>query len=130
MRNAPSAAELRRGEALWGRPAPAIAPERPRMRLLSWKPLVKGPLRGFATLELPIGLKLIDCPVLVGPAGPWAGLPSKPLLDRDGRQKIDNGKRAFEPVLEWRDRALSDRFSAAVVALVLAAHPDALEGLS
>ena len=54
----PSEGELRRGEAAtWGRPP---APERPRMRLVSWKPLIKGALRGFATLELPIGLKLID----------------------------------------------------------------------
>lgn len=28
-----------------------------RMRLLSFKPLTKGALRGFATVELPIGLQ-------------------------------------------------------------------------
>jgi hypothetical protein len=34
--------------------------ERPRMRLVSWKALVKGTLRGFATVEpLPIELKLL-----------------------------------------------------------------------
>jgi hypothetical protein len=123
----PSEGELRRGEAAtWGRPP---APERPRMRLVSWKPLIKGALRGFATLELPIGLKLIDCPILIGRDGPWASLPSKPQVDKEGRQKVDvNGKRAFEPVLEWRDRALSDRFSDAVVALVRAEHPHAFDG--
>jgi hypothetical protein len=116
---------LRRGEAAtWGRPPSS---DRPRMRLVSWKPLIKGALRGFVTIELPIGLKLIDCPILIGRDGPWASLPSKPQIDKEGRQKSDvNGKRAFEPVLEWRDRGLSDRFSAAVIDLVRQAYPDAL----
>ena len=34
-------------------------------------------------------------------------------------------KPAFEPVAEWRDRETADRFSAAVVEMVRAAHPDA-----
>ena len=124
----PTEGEVRRGEAAtWARPAPA--PERPRMRLVTWKPLIKGNLFDFATIELPIGLKLIDCPVLIGPNRPRASPPSKPRFDKDRRQKADvNGKRAFEPVLEWRGRGLSDRFSAAVVALICTAHPDALGG--
>jgi hypothetical protein len=97
------------------------------MRLVSGKPMAKGALRAFATVELPIRLKLIDCPVFVGSSGRWASLPSKPVLDRDGKQAKPNGRPQFATVLEWRNRALSDRFSAAVVALIRAAHPDALE---
>ena len=97
------------------------------MRLVAWKPMRKGDLIGFATVELPICLKLIDCPVLIGPRGRWASLPSKPQIDRDGRQKTDtNGRAVYAPVLEWRDRGLADRFSAAVVELVLQSHPEAL----
>ena len=107
---------------------PARQPARPRMRLVSWKAVLKGSLRGFATVELPIGLKLIDCPVLVGPNGPWARLPYKPVLDREGKHAKPDGKPQFAAVLEWRNRGLADRFSAAVVALVHAAHPDDLEG--
>jgi hypothetical protein len=93
--------------------------DRPRLRLVSWKPLNKGALRGFATVELPIGLKLIDCPVFVGDKGPFAALPAKPELDRDGKRRTDvNGKAIYSPTVEWRERALGDRFSAAVVALV------------
>jgi hypothetical protein len=79
--------ELRRGEAAtWGaRPAPV--PERPRMRLVTWKPLIKDSLHGFATVELPIGLNLIDCAVFVGTNGAWARPTAKPQLDKDGRQR-------------------------------------------
>jgi hypothetical protein len=122
-----SEAELRRGEAAtWG-PGPGAAAQRPRMRLISWKPIAKGSLRGFATVELPIGLKLIDCAIFVGTKGAWASLPAKPQLDKDNRQRIGaDGKPSYSPVVEWRSRDLADRFSAAVVALVRATHPDAL----
>jgi hypothetical protein len=98
-----------------------------RLRLVAWRPFVRGALHGFATVELPIGLKLVDCPVLVSKGEAWASLPSKPVLDRDGRQKTDvNGKPAYAAILEWRTRDLADRFAAAVVELVRRAHPDAL----
>lgn len=126
----PTAGELRRGEAAASGRAAAAGPQRAGMlRLVSWKPLAKGSLRGFATVELPIGLKLIDCPVYVGKNGGWASLPSKPQLDRDGRRKTDiNGHPAYSAVLEWRSRELADRWSAAVVALVRQAHLEDLEG--
>ena len=107
------------------RPAPS------RMRLVSWRPVAKGSLRGFAVIELPIGLKIFDVPVFFGKNGAWASLPSKPQIDREGRQKVDaNGKTAYAPILEWRDKDLRDRFSETVVGLVRSAHPDALEGAS
>jgi len=37
------------------------------------------------------------------------------------------GKAQYASILSWRDRDLADRWSAAVVALVRAAYPDALE---
>jgi hypothetical protein len=48
---------------------------------------------GFATVELPTGLELIDCPVLVGSNGPWARLPSKPVLGHEGKQVKPSGRR-------------------------------------
>jgi hypothetical protein len=99
------------------------------MRLVSFKPLVKNSLRGFATVELPIGLKIADIAVNVTHGKPWAALPSKPVLDQDGRHKVDiNNKRQYVSVLEWRDRDLGNRFSDAVIDLVRAEHPDALGG--
>ena len=77
---------------------------------------------------LPTGLKLIDCPVFVGSSGRWASLPSKPALDRAGRRAKPGGKPQFAPVVEWRNRGLADRLSAAVIALVEGAHPVVLSG--
>jgi hypothetical protein len=120
----PSQAELRRAEAAtWG-PRPA-----PKMRLLAWKAVVKNSLRGFVDIELPNGLNIFGIALMVGRNGPWASLPAKPQIDKDGRQKLDaNSKAAYAPTLEWRDRELADRFSDAVVAILLEAHPDALDG--
>lgn len=104
------------------RPAPR------QLRLIRWTPIVKGALRGFATVELPIGLRVIDIPILVGTNGPWAALPAKPELDRDSRRKLDiNGKPTWSPVLEWRTRELANKFSDAVVAAVRQAHPGDLD---
>ena len=126
--NALSPATLRRGERMWGASPNGqhtAATVRPRMRLVSWKSLVKGSLRGFATIELPIGLRIIDVPVLVSNGKAWASLPSKPQLV-DGRQKLD-GKPLYAPMLEWRDKALRDRFSDRVIELVRAEYLDALD---
>jgi hypothetical protein len=123
-----SQADLRRAEAAsWGAKSD-ISPIRSKIRLVSWKSLIKGSLRGFATVELPIGLKLVDCPVLVSNGKAWAGLPSKPVLDRDGKHAKPDGKPQYSTILEWKSRDLSERFSQAVVALVRAAHPDDLGG--
>jgi hypothetical protein len=101
-----------------------IAP-RP-VTMTSPKQITNDSLRGFAKVKLPIGLKLIDCSILVGSNGPWTSLPSKPVLYREGRHIKLDGKPQFAPVLEWPSRDLADRFSAAVVAMVRAAHPEAL----
>src|SRR4051795_7535549 len=92
------------------------------------KPTVKGSLRGFATVRLPIGLTIADIQVCTSHGKTWAALPSKPVIDRDGRHVEKVGKRQYVSMLSWSDRATADRWSADVVELVRAAHPDALAG--
>jgi len=103
--------------------------DRSRMRLISFKLIGKGGLVGFASVELGIGLRLHDLPLFAGGQnGPWVALPRKPQLDRDRRQRIGaDGKPAFEPIAEWRDRETADKFSGAVIELIRAAHPDVFE---
>jgi hypothetical protein len=86
-----------------------------RVKLLGFRPFAKGALRGFARVELPSGLRISDIPVLISNGKGWASLPSTPVLDADGKHKVDiNNKRQHVPVLEWRDRDLAARFSDAV----------------
>jgi hypothetical protein len=101
-----------------------------QLRLISFRPLVKNSLRGFCTVELlPLGLKIIDCPVLVIHGRAWCALPAKLQVDSTGRQKTDaSGKPVYVAVLQWRNREISDGFSNAVISAIRRAHPDALDG--
>jgi hypothetical protein len=75
-----------------------------------------------------MGLTIRDMAVLVSKNGPFT-LPSKPQLDKEGRQKMGiDVKATYVPAIEWRTRDLADGFSAAMVELVQRAHPDALNG--
>ena len=125
----PSEAGLRRGETAAWWPSPRTAPQWPRMRLVSRKSIAKRNLRGFATVELPIGPKLVEGAVFVGTSGARASMPAKPQLDREDRLRIGgDGKPSCSPVVESRGRDLNNRCSAAVVAMVSAAHPEAFSG--
>jgi hypothetical protein len=97
------------------------------MTLEAFKPVIKGSLRGFATVKLPSGLLVADVVVCCSHGKSWASLPSKPMLDRDGRQVEVEGKKKYLPILSWSDRATADRWSDAVVMLVRQAHPGALD---
>jgi hypothetical protein len=99
-----------------------------QMRLMHWRALRHGKLFGFAAVELPIGLRINECPVLDGPEGVWASLPTRPELDRNGAVRLGaNNERLYQTVLEWRSRRLREAFSARVVALVRQAYPHDLD---
>jgi hypothetical protein len=97
-----------------------------RMRLVGWRPLRTGRLYGFAEVELPvIGLRIAEIPVLSGSEGPWAALPGKPELERDGKtvRRGADGKPVYRELLSWRSRKLREAFSDRVVALVRSTYP-------
>jgi hypothetical protein len=100
------------------------------MILLDWRPCRRNTLRGFAAIELPTGLRVSEIPVHVTAGRAWAGLPARPIVDtgtgavlRDERDRI-----RYAPLLTWRTRDLADRWSAGVIGLVRAAHPEVLDG--
>ena len=99
------------------------------MRLVGWRRLRQGKLYGFAEIELPIGLRIAEIPVLHGPEGPWAALPGKPELERDGKtvRLGADGKPVYRELLAWRSRRLRKAFSARVVRLIRAAYPADIE---
>ena len=93
------------------------------MRLLAWRPVRKRSLRGFADVELEMGLQLRRIAVFQQRSSSWASFPRLPEM-RDGRQLRDDwGNPAWLTLLAWRDRGLDDQFSRQVVELVRAAHP-------
>jgi hypothetical protein len=106
-----------------------IEADRARMSLDSFKRITKGSLRGFATVRLPVGaaeLIIADCPVNISHGKAWAALPSRPMLDRDGRHVEVDGKKKYVPFMAWSSRDVADKFSDKVVELVRERHPEAL----
>jgi len=98
------------------------------LKLLSWKPIRKGSLIGFASVRLGKSLEIDGIPVCATNGKAWASLPAAPMLDSNRTQKIsDRGKPLYVPQLRWSDTASRDRFSAGVVALVEAEHPGATQ---
>jgi hypothetical protein len=100
----------------------AFNADRPKIRLINFKPINGSVLRGFANIELPNGLHIDDCPIFVGKNGPFATPPSKPVLDHEGRHAEVGGKKQYAAFLTWRDRGLSDGFSRAVLDAIEAQH--------
>jgi hypothetical protein len=97
------------------------------MRLLKWTPQRKGTLRGFADIELANGLRIFGCPVLMASNGrAWAGLPGRPQIDREDRLIRHDGKAQYTKVLDWATRDVADRFSQAIVELVIDHDSEAL----
>jgi hypothetical protein len=96
------------------------------LQLLEWRPLRQNTLRGFAMVRLaPLGLIVHDVPVHGGGHTAYALMPGKPQIDQAGKVLTDDQRR-YSPVIEIRDRAVRERISAAVVALVRQRDPEAL----
>lgn len=94
-----------------------------------WKPFHRNTLRGFCTVVIEeVRLNIHDVTIHVRGDSRWAGLPGRPLLDRDGNPLRDPaGKVRYDRVLSWHSKAVSDAFSERVIASLLAQHPRALD---
>lgn len=90
-------------------------------RILSWRPFCNDArtLRGFFSVELPSGLVLHGCKLMVGPKGqPWIAPPAT-------KREVPDGKPIWDPIVDFRDRETRDRFTAAVLDALAQAHPEA-----
>jgi hypothetical protein len=85
-----------------------------------WVPRESNTLRGFCSLRLASGLVLRDVSVHQQGNRRWVGLPGKPQLDTEGRQRVDpsTGKKLYAPCVEIPDKPTRDRFQAAALAAV------------
>ena len=103
-------------------------PRARRMKIRKWAPYRSGAALGFIDVELPSGMILIGLRLMSGNAGPWVALPAQKQLDRDGNPRRDvNGKPVFNQIVEFRNRATADKFTAEVITALRCEHPEALE---
>src|SRR5436309_821601 len=81
----------------------------------------------FAVVELS-GLIIRDVSIHAKGGRLWASLPARPVLDAEGKHVSNHaGHKQYAALLGWGDRSLADAFSARLLELVRAAHPDALD---
>ena len=108
---------------------PSDQSNRPFVALLSWKPMPRNSLRGFASIRLGRSLKISDVAVHCSHGRRWAQMPARPLIDTGGTAlRDDKGKVRYVPLLEWLDRDSADSFSEGVIAAVEREYPGATEG--
>ena len=98
--------------------------------ILDWRSVRRNTLYGFASVKIErINLRIDDVAIHQKGDSRWASLPSRPLLDRGGAVLRDEaGEIKYASILQWADRKTADRFSDALVAELLARHPDAFDG--
>lgn len=99
-----------------------------QISVTDWKPMTRGTLRGFVTVSMPSGLILREVSIGQSHGRAWAMPPSKPMIDRNGCVMLDDaGKKRYSPLFEFASAEIRHRWSEAVVAALLAAHPEALD---
>ena len=92
------------------------------MRLIDWKPLTAGLLRGRAAVELN-DIVISDIGIFERDGARWSQMPSEPMRGHDGKiLKDDRGKTRYRSLLKWKSRELQDRFSHALIAAIEAQY--------
>lgn len=89
------------------------------MRCVDFKSVERATLRGFAVIEMPSGLVLLDVSLHARDGKRWCSPPSKPMIDRDRRLMVDDdGKPRYAPLIEFIDAKTRFRWSSACVAAI------------
>ncbi|HEX8010807.1 MAG TPA: hypothetical protein VF814_07735 [Casimicrobiaceae bacterium] len=89
------------------------------MRCVTWRPLARGSLQGFADIEMPSGLILIGCTLHRSNGKAWCSPPSRPQLDAERKPMLgDNGKILYAPIVEFADKRLRYKWSDLAVAAI------------
>lgn len=89
----------------------------PAIVISDWKPLARNSLRGFFTATMPSGIVFHEIAAHTSNGKKWVSPPSKPMMGRDGvALKDENGKIKYSQMISFSDKAVRDKWSAAVVA--------------
>jgi len=79
------------------------------MKVLNWRAVSKGSLRGFFTVVLPSGMRIHDCSLFEKDGQRWVNGPTHSFTSNDG-------KTSRKTLVEFVDKNTAGRFSAAVLA--------------
>jgi len=88
------------------------------MKLIKFKPFVRGTLLGFADLEMSNGMILRECPFLEANGRRWCSPPAKPMLDANRHAILKVGKVAYMQIIEFADKSKRSRWSDEAVAAI------------
>jgi hypothetical protein len=104
-----------------------------RMRLITFRSSRRAgsTLRGGSTVVLPVfelEIRIVRCTSAPMNGRPWAALPGKAQINASGELiRNDRGRIAYTPIGKFRRDKVREAFSARVVELVAAWHPEALQ---
>lgn len=119
----PSRKALRTAAAMLRPERTRMSDAKPTITLVEWRALEKNTLRGFADIRFPFGLVIKGISIHKKNGQSWVAMPSKPQIEQDGSVRREpDGKIKYVSILEWAERAMSERFSASVIALVEDQH--------
>lgn len=84
------------------------------MKILDFRAVEKGGLRGFVTVEMPSGMIIHDVAIFEKNGETWASPPRKARVDREGRPIARDGKQLYAPMVSFKTKELRDKWSEAV----------------
>ena len=106
-------------ESLFGDPPPAERGMSAAITCLTFKPLARGSMLGFADLQMPSGLILKGCSLLESNGRRWVNPPGRPQLDADRKAMLDDaGKIIYAVSIDFSTKAIRSRWSAEAVAAI------------
>jgi hypothetical protein len=89
-----------------------------------------GTMLGYLDVELPSGMRLYGCKLMVGSKGTrWIATPNLIRRNPDGQPVTnDDGKLIWDPVVDFRDSSARAKFRDVVIAALKAKHPELFAG--
>jgi hypothetical protein len=84
---------------------------------------------GFVRLELPSGIVVNKCKLMIGPRGRrWLALPSERQRYTDASLRLVDDKPVWEPTVEIPDKEVRERFQEQALAALGRQYPEAFAG--
>jgi hypothetical protein len=103
-------------------------PQRPKARLISWRPLHKNTLRGFAAVRFPSAIEVFKIGIHRAGERTRASPPGEPWLDASGAAiRDDRGKIKYTALIAFVSHGVRSRWGRAVIDALLEVYPHALD---